>query len=48
MVAQAKRDEIIQRIVKLLFDEKAHNWSVQDKGVLLAAIKLQLQKANNK
>jgi len=47
MVSQAKRDRIIQRIVKLLFDEKAHTWSVQDKGVLLAAIKLQLKKSSN-
>ena len=47
MVSQSTRDRIIKRIVKLLYDERAYNWAVQDKGVLLAAIKLALQKANN-
>jgi len=43
MVTQAKRDRIIRQIVKLLFEEEANEWSIQDKGVLLAAVKLQLR-----
>ena len=36
-------DEVTQRIVKLLFEQEAGRWSVQEKGNVLAAIKLQLQ-----
>jgi len=36
-------DEVTERIVKLLFDQAAAKWTVQEKGNLLAAIKLQLQ-----
>jgi len=36
-------DEVTERIVKLLFDQTAAKWTVQEKGNLLAAIKLQLQ-----
>jgi hypothetical protein len=42
-----ERDRIIQSIVRILFNEKAHEWSVQDKGTLMAAVKLQLQKSSN-
>ncbi len=35
--------EVIEVIVKLLFDEGANDWSIQDKAVLLAAVNLQLQ-----
>ena len=37
-----KPDKVIGAIVKLLYDQGAMDWDVQDKGVLLAAIKLQL------
>lgn len=37
-----KPDQVIAAIVKLLYDEGAMDWSIQDKGVLTAAIKLQL------
>ncbi len=43
MVTQARRDRIIQRVVELLYEVKANEWRVQDKGVLLAAVKLQLR-----
>ena len=36
-------DEIIAEIVAQLYEVKAFDWSVQDKGALLAAVKLQLQ-----
>ena len=36
-------NEVIAEIVARLYEVKAFNWSVQDKGVLLAAVKLQLQ-----
>ena len=36
-------DEVIAEIVARLYEVKAFDWSVQDKGALLAAIKLQLQ-----
>ena len=43
-----KPDAVIQQVVKLLYDEGANKWSVQDKGALLGAIKLQLmEKATN-
>jgi len=37
------RDKLIAAIVKALYDVNANEWSIQDKGVLLAAIKLQLK-----
>ncbi len=42
MPTQEERDRLIQRIVRMLYQNEAHKWSVQDKGVLVAAIKLQL------
>ena len=36
-------DQVIQKIVELLYQAKAMRWSIQDKGALLAAVKLQLQ-----
>lgn len=36
-------DEVINRITQLLHEQNAADWSVQDKGVLLAAIKLLLE-----
>ena len=35
-------DKVIQKVIKLLYDSGANGWSVQDKGALLAAVKLQL------
>ena len=43
MPTQEERDKLIQRIVRMLYNNNAHNWSVQDKGVLVGAIKLQLE-----
>lgn len=43
-----KPDEITAQIVKLLYDAKAMAWTIQQKGVLLAAIKLQLKEKPNK
>lgn len=43
MASQEERDRVVAEIVRLLYEAKAAKWSVQDKGVLLAAIKLQLQ-----
>jgi hypothetical protein len=37
-----KPDTVIAAIVKLLYDEGAMTWDVQDKGALVAAVKLQL------
>jgi hypothetical protein len=42
-MTKQERDKVIQEIVKTLADAKANEWSVQDKGVLVAAVKLQLQ-----
>jgi len=36
--------EVTEKIIKLLYDEDAPKWSVQDKGVLVAAVKLQLER----
>ena len=36
-------DEVIAEIVARLYEVRAFDWSVQDKGALLAAVKLQLQ-----
>ena len=38
-----ERDKVIAAIVDKLYQAGANKWTVQDKGVLLAAIKLQLQ-----
>jgi hypothetical protein len=45
MPQKNERDKIIQQIVQILYDAGADRWSVQDKGVLLGAIKLQLQES---
>jgi len=36
-------EQVAAKIVKMLYDERANTWSIQEKGVLMAAIKLQLQ-----
>jgi len=38
-----KPSQVTSEIIKLLYDENAPRWSVQDKGNLVAAIKLQLE-----
>ena len=43
MPSKEERDQVIQQVVGLLYEAGAHNWPVQDKGVLSAAVKLQLQ-----
>jgi len=43
MATQEERDRLISRIVKMLYDNQVHKWSIQDKGVLVGAIKLQLE-----
>ena len=35
--------DTIAQVVKTLYDAGAYKWTIQDKGTLLAAIKLQLQ-----
>jgi hypothetical protein len=45
MPRKNERDEVIQQVVRILHDAGADRWSVQDKGVLLGAIKLQLQES---
>jgi hypothetical protein len=35
-------DKVKAKVVKLLYDERAMDWSIQDKGELVAAVKLQL------
>lgn len=42
-LSKEHRDQIIAQVVSILYQAKAHAWPVQDKGVLVAAIKLQLQ-----
>lgn len=39
-----KVDKVIDEITQLLYREKAFKWPVRDKGALLAAVKLSLQK----
>ena len=43
MASKQERDRVIQQVVGLLYEAGAYNWPVQDKGVLTAAVKLQLQ-----
>ena len=43
MPSREDRDRLIQEILTKLYDAKAPAWSIQDKGVLVAAIKLQLE-----
>jgi hypothetical protein len=42
MPTQEKRDRLIQRIVRMLYNNRVYEWSIQDKGVLVGAVKLQL------
>jgi hypothetical protein len=42
MAKKKTPEEIAAQIVKILFDAGAPDWSVQDKGILLAAVKQQL------
>jgi len=37
-----ERDQVIANVVRILYEAQANKWPVQDKGVLIAAIKLQL------
>lgn len=41
-------EEITAQIIKLLYESGANQWSVQDKGILLAAIKQQLAEKETK
>ena len=43
MASKEDRDRVIQEIISKLYDARAQAWSIQDKGVLVAAIKLQLE-----
>jgi len=43
-----KPDSVIQKVIEILHQEKAARWSIQDKGALLAAIKLQLQETEER
>jgi len=42
-VKKSERDKVIEQVISLLYTAGASAWSVQDKGTLLAAVKLQLQ-----
>ena len=44
-VTKRERDKVIEQVTSLLYKAKANAWSVQDKGALLAAVKLQLQES---
>ena len=35
-------EELTAEIVRILYENGAHKWAVKDKGVLVAAVKLQL------
>ena len=39
---QQERDQVIAQVVSTLYHAQAHTWPVQDKGVLIAAVKLQI------
>jgi len=43
MAENNERDKVIREVVRVLYAAGAHMWSVHDKGVLLAAVKLQLR-----
>lgn len=42
MATREEADKVIARVVRILYDNDVQQWSVQDKGVLIAAVKLQL------
>lgn len=42
MPSQEEADRVIARIIKQMHDAGADRWSIQDKGALLAAVKLAL------
>ncbi len=42
MAKKKTPEEVTAQVVKTLFDAGAPGWSVQDKGILLAAVKQQL------
>lgn len=41
-------ESVTAAVVKMLYDAKAYDWSIQDKGVFIAAVKLQLAEKTRK
>ena len=48
MAEKVQADELTRRIIKQLYDNDAGKWSIQQKGTLLAAVKLTIQKQSPK
>lgn len=48
MADKKKRDQAIAQIIRILYDAGASKWSIQDKGTLMAAVKLQLQEVDRR
>jgi len=43
MATREERDRLIGEVLRILYERKVNTWSIQDKGVLVTAIKLQLE-----
>lgn len=43
MTTQEERNRIIEAVLRILYDNQVNAWTVQDKGILVAAVKLQLE-----
>ena len=43
MSSREERDRVISKVVKLIYNAGANSWPVADKGLLAAAVKMQLQ-----
>ena len=43
MPTKEERDRLIGEVVRFLYENGMNKWPVQDKGVLVGAIKLQLE-----
>lgn len=48
MAKKKTPEQVTAQVVKILFDANAPDWSMQDKGILLAAVKQQLAEKERK
>lgn len=40
-----KPEQVTAQVIKILYEADATNWTIQDKGQLMAAVKLQLSES---
>ena len=46
-MAKKTPEQVTAEVVRLIYENEAMHWSIQDKGIFVAAIKLQLSERTN-